>query len=267
MLVTGKRAITLTHTASSLLLFFVPPFRVIGRQSLPAIDMAVFPAVIGDEAWDSTIPSPPPSRPLNLDNDSGGEAAVPAAAEVLLLQEGQRRRQRQNEGRILPWEGGGVEVEAEDDTLSSSRVVLRPAVLPSSPSITACSFSSLSLSASALSRSPSPSPSSSLPALRHINLGRCYGVTDRALARVAGAFPGLEGVRLEYCLRVTDVGVAALAAGCPGLKALGLRNCGQVLRVGWGVRSGLSVCLCVFFWGGRANVLLCHVCWLQFGDR
>ncbi|CAM9320882.1 unnamed protein product [Pylaiella littoralis] len=197
-------------------------------ESLPAIDMAVFPAVIGDEAWDSTIPSSPSSRPLNLNNDSGGEAAVPAAAEGLLLQEGQRRRQRQNEGRILPWEGGGVEVEAEDDTLSSSRVVLRPAVLPSSPSITACSFSSLSLSASALSRSPSPSPSSSLPALRHINLGRCYGVTDRALARVAGAFPGLEGVRLEYCLRVTDVGVAALAAGCPRLKALGLRNCGQI---------------------------------------
>ena len=104
---------------------------------------------------------------------------------------------------------------------------------------------------------PSPSPevpivscsSSSLPALRHLNLGRCGGVTDLALSRVAGAFPGLEGVHLEHCLRVTDVGVAALAVGCRGLRALGLRNCGQVC---WTV---LSLSLSLVLWSGEKG---CH---------
>lgn len=73
-----------------------------------------------------------------------------------------------------------------------------------------------------------PAPTSSLPDLRHLNVGRCQGMTDLALARVAGAFPGLEGVHLEHCLGVTDAGVRALAVGCRGLRALGLRNCGQV---------------------------------------
>lgn len=70
--------------------------------------------------------------------------------------------------------------------------------------------------------------STSLPKLRHLNLGRCVGVTDLALARVGGGFPGLEGVHVEHCLQVTDVGVRSLAAGCRGLRALGLGNCGQV---------------------------------------
>ncbi|CAM9534788.1 unnamed protein product [Ascophyllum nodosum] len=81
-----------------------------------------------------------------------------------------------------------------------------------------------------LSRTPARplAGSPSLPALRHLNLGRCAGVTDLALARIGGGFPGLEGVHLEHCLRVTDVGVRALAAGCRELRALGLGNCGQI---------------------------------------
>lgn len=75
-------------------------------------------------------------------------------------------------------------------------------------------------------------PTSSLPDLRHLNLGRCRGVTDLALARVAGGFPRLEGLHLEHCLRITDVGVRALSLGCgAGLRALGLRNCGQVREI------------------------------------
>lgn len=81
---------------------------------------------------------------------------------------------------------------------------------------------------------PIITPASSLPDLRHLNLGCCEGVTDLALSRVAGAFPDLEGVHLEHCLKVSDVGVRALAVGCGGgLRALGLRNCGQVCDGRW----------------------------------
>lgn len=214
--------------------------------------MAVFPPVIGHEAGDNVIPSPLTSRLLNHSNSAEGVAA--AGGE----QEEQRRwrRRRQEEGGVFPEEGRGAGSEAGHDALSSSPVVLGPAAPPSPFTANTSSLSSLSLSTSSPSRSPSPLPSSSLPALRHINLGRCDGVTDRALARVAGAFPGLEGVRLEHCLKVTDVGVAALAAGCPGLRALGLRNCGQVharcLRV---LFAHTRARTCVFV--GMDALLLC----------
>eukprot|EP00903_Cladosiphon_okamuranus_P018836 g17325.t1 len=104
--------------------------------------------------------------------------------------------------------------------------------------------------------------SSSLPALRHLNLGRCGGVTDLALSRVAGAFPWLEGVHLEHCLRVTDVAVTALSVGCRGLRALGLRNCGQITD---GALEALSVHCPSLEWldlswcGGITDRGFCHL--------
>lgn len=263
-----KRAtVTLTRIVSPLCFCFGPLFRPVDRQSLPAIEMAVFPPVIGDGAGNRPLSPPPLSGPMNLGNNSDG---VAAATGRLLRQEGQQQQRRQGQQQR---EGhGGVDVEAGRDTLSSSPGLLRPVVVSpfsfsssssSSPNATATTTSppsslSPSTSSPSPSRSTSPLPPSSLPALRHINLGRCDGVTDRALARVAGAFPGLEGVRLEHCLRVTDVGVAALAAGCPGLRALGLRNCGQVrctccMHACW----GLVWCACVRVCGFACRCCVC----------
>ena len=66
--------------------------------------------------------------------------------------------------------------------------------------------------------------------LQHLDLSRCLGVTDAALARAlrAGLLPLLGTLNLASCEEVADAALTALAAHSPHLRSLTLAKCRRV---------------------------------------
>lgn len=70
--------------------------------------------------------------------------------------------------------------------------------------------------------------------LQHLDLSRCLGVTDAALARWlrAGLLPLLGTLNLSSCEEIADGALTALASHSPHLRALTLSKCRRVSDVG-----------------------------------
>lgn len=70
--------------------------------------------------------------------------------------------------------------------------------------------------------------------LQHLDLSRCLGITDAALARAlrAGLLPLLATLNLASCEEVADAALAALAAHSPHLRSLTLAKCRRVTDAG-----------------------------------
>lgn len=56
--------------------------------------------------------------------------------------------------------------------------------------------------------------------LRDLSLGKCLGVTDVGLAKIAVGCGRLEKLSLKWCLEITDLGIDLLSKKCSNLKQL-----------------------------------------------
>ena len=67
--------------------------------------------------------------------------------------------------------------------------------------------------------------------LRHLILTDGLGVTDYAVAAIAGGCKDLQNLDLSKCDKITDVAIRALAAGCKDLQSLELFMCYKITDV------------------------------------